>query len=1139
MDIEETKKKIEKIIPKESEEPNIIFDPQRSIVVIETEKPGIAIGKGGDILKEIKKETLWTPIVKRLPPMRSRLIENIRQVLYDSSDYRRKFLHKVGKRVYEGWTKDRRDEWVRITCLGSAREVGRSCFLLQTPESRVLLDCGFDVASPKESAFPYLDAAEFDINELDAIILCHSHIDHCLPPETPIELENGIIKPIDQIKEGDKVLTMNWKTGKKEIGECVEKIRTYNHKEIIKVKTPYYTIDASPNHKFFIIDNMKIKEIEAKDLKEGMIIPCNSDINNEINNITLNIDTDYRERIPLSFNSKLYLKKQRERLNLSQHALSVALNKSRNFIYLLEGSNNHIYKDSLNEILRFYKLNEKEFYLKFGIQKTNLPERLNTNLAQCIGYIAGDGHQSTENSIRITDKSKECLEEYSETFYKIFNYKPGINHHSDKTKNAFVIEINNAGILRYIKNNFNTILKESPKRKIPDQIILSSNEIICSFIRGFADAEGCVKKRVIVIDSTSIEIAEKLQFILNRLGIESTLSKQKINGYRKEGISYRIGIGSVNAIRKFNELIGFRHPEKNRKLKDMINAIKETNAKEEDFIPINNTQIKEIIKNISLKNNCDELILKRDLPKDVFALYSGDSKKLTRNTAQSLTEFLEKRINIIEETIIDSNIEKKILVLGVSKMELNKFILDKKLIVNKLDNLLKDLKDKVECKLNKIRFFINAEVKWQQITKIEKNKNEYKYLVDLKIKNNSNFIANGIVVHNCGTLPFLYKMGFRGPTYCTEPCRDISALMCLDLIGIAEKEGNDPPYKVDDVKEFVKHSICLDYGEVSDITPDIRLTMYNAGHTLGSALAHLHIGNGLHNFCYTSDFNYETSNLLGPANTRFPRIESVMMESTYGTKSDKSQTRKESEDELIKIINEIAANKGKVLMPVLGVGRSQEIMLILERAMKEKRIPDMTIYIQGMIWDINAIHTAYPDFLSNRTKTDIFQKDHNPFLSPIFKQIKSQKEMAEVKDSKGPFIVMATSGMLQGGPALEYFKHFAENPKNALVITCYQGVGSLGRRIQQGERDINFITGGSKRQENLKIVMKVFTLDGFSGHSNFKQLVSWVGNLDPRPKKIIMVHGEYSRCLELASVIYQQYRIETCAPKNLETIRLR
>src|SRR3989338_11495866 len=151
----------------------------------------------------------------------------------------------------------------------------------------------------------------------------------------------------------------------------------------------------------------------------------------------------------------------------------------------------------------------------------------------------------------------------------------------------------------------------------------------------------------------------------------------------------------------------------------------------------------------------------------------------------------------------------------------------------------------------------------------------------------------------------------------------------------------------------------------------------------------------------------------------------------------------------------------------------------------------MPIYVQGMVWDVNAIHTAYPDFLNATVKKSIFQRDHNPFLSPIFKKVIGQKEMTELKEGKGPFIIMATSGMLQGGPSLEYFKAFAENPKNALVMTCYQGAGSYGRRIEEGEKEINFTSGGSKRQEIVKVLMPIYSLRGFSGHSSFKQLCAW------------------------------------------------
>ncbi|MFH1209438.1 MAG: beta-CASP ribonuclease aCPSF1 [archaeon] len=564
LDPEKAEDIIRKMMPEEAGVSTIIFDQQRSIVVIEAEKPGLAIGKSGELLREIKNKTFWVPLIKRTPSIRSKMIEKIRQVLYENNDYRRKFLNSVGKRIYDGWIREKRDEWVRLSFLGAGRQVGRSCFLLQTPESRILLDCGIDVAANTDKdMFPYLDAPEFKLDELDAVIITHSHLDHC------------------------------------------------------------------------------------------------------------------------------------------------------------------------------------------------------------------------------------------------------------------------------------------------------------------------------------------------------------------------------------------------------------------------------------------------------------------------------------------------------------------------------------------------------------------------------------------GLLPYLYKMGYKGPVYCTEPTRDIVALLTLDYINVMQKENKKPIYSSTDIKEMVKHCIWLDYEEVTDITPDVRLTFYNAGHTLGSALAHLHIGNGLHNFVYGGDLNYEVSNLLSAANTQFPRLEALMIESTYGGKDDNPLSRKEAEDEFARILEETINNRGKMLAPVLGVGRSQEIMLIVEKLIRSGRIKEIPVYIQGMVWDVTAIHTAYPDFFNNLVKKSIFHKDQNPFLAPFFKQVGSQKEMKDVLEG-GPCLILATSGMLVGGSSVEYFKELASNNRNSLVLTCYQGPGSLGRRLEQGDKEIRL-----SEKETVEVKMNVYSIHGFTGHSTRDQLMSYVHKLNPKPKKIIVVHGESNKCLDLASSIYKQEKIETVAPKNLEVVRLK
>ncbi len=284
-----------------------------------------------------------------------------------------------------------------------------------------------------------------------------------------------------------------------------------------------------------------------------------------------------------------------------------------------------------------------------------------------------------------------------------------------------------------------------------------------------------------------------------------------------------------------------------------------------------------------------------------------------------------------------------------------------------------------------------------------------------------------------GLIPYLYKMGYKGPVYMTAPTRDISALMALDFIGVAYKQAAAPLFKSSDVRDMVKHSIALNYGEVTDITPDIRITMYNAGHTLGSAMIHFNIGNGLHNYVYSGDIKFGKSRTLEPASNYFPRLETLQLESTYGGKDNNYPPRRESEEEMLKFVNETIGAGGKALFPELGTGHAQEKMLLLDDAMKNGKIPKVPIYIDGMIWDINAVHTAYPDFLSNSVRAQIFA-DRNPFTSEIFKRVGSPHERKQVIEG-GPCIILATSGMLVGGASVEYLKEFADSSVNGLCLS--------------------------------------------------------------------------------------------------------
>jgi len=274
---------------------------------------------------------------------------------------------------------------------------------------------------------------------------------------------------------------------------------------------------------------------------------------------------------------------------------------------------------------------------------------------------------------------------------------------------------------------------------------------------------------------------------------------------------------------------------------------------------------------------------------------------------------------------------------------------------------------------------------------------------------------------------------------------------------------------------------------------------------------------------------------LDQATNTFTRIESVLAESTYGAKEDVLNSRAKSEEELIAILNKAISRKGKILIPELGLGRAQETMLILEDAMTSGKLEKVPIYIDGMIWDINAIHTAYPDFLSAKVRSLVFQ-DKNPFTSEVFSRVGSAQERKKVIEG-GSCIVLATSGMLVGGASVEYFREFAGNENNALVFVCYQGVNSLGRQVQDGAREIRMQVDG--KEEVIKINFEIQTLKDFSAHSGRNELISFFNNIQPKPKRIILNHGEVSKSLDLSSALHKLNRVETNVPRNLETLRLR
>jgi KH/beta-lactamase-domain protein len=388
---------------------------------------------------------------------------------------------------------------------------------------------------------------------------------------------------------------------------------------------------------------------------------------------------------------------------------------------------------------------------------------------------------------------------------------------------------------------------------------------------------------------------------------------------------------------------------------------------------------------------------------------------------------------------------------------------------------------------------------------------------------------------HCGFLPYLYKYGYTGPVYCSEPTANVMTLLQSDYIDVTMKEGKAPPYSPEDIFDVILHTIPLTYGEVTDVSPDVRLTLHNAGHILGSSIVHLHIGKGLHNIVYTGDFKYGPTALLQPASTYFPRVETLIMESTYGGPENITPSRDETEAEFVGMCNDIL-KRGKALIPVPAVGRAQEILMVINKYMKSGDMLEVPVYIEGMISEATGIHTAYPNYLSHEIRDQILKEGVNPFESDYFTVVKQPDSRDEIVEG-GPCIIMATAGMMEGGPVLDYFKRLAPYDENGLIFVSYQVAGTMGQRVQSGMRSAQIYSQEGKL-EVINIELGINTVNGFSGHSDRRQLLNYVRRLRPQPRRVFVIHGEESKTENIARTLSKLRGVRGYAPRLLDTFSL-
>jgi predicted metal-dependent RNase len=373
-----------------------------------------------------------------------------------------------------------------------------------------------------------------------------------------------------------------------------------------------------------------------------------------------------------------------------------------------------------------------------------------------------------------------------------------------------------------------------------------------------------------------------------------------------------------------------------------------------------------------------------------------------------------------------------------------------------------------------------------------------------------------------GFTPALFKYGYRGPVYCTEPTILLMSMLQREYLRHC---GSDTFFSEQDIDNAVTHTITLMHGIVTDISPDVKLVLSNSGHIIGSTSVHLHIGNGEHNLVYTGDMKFGKTLTLENASWNFPRVETMIIESTYGGKEDIMCSHEQAEAHLATAIESTVAAGGHVLMPVPAVGVSQELILLLDRFTKSGSLRTKVL-VEKIISEATAVYEAYPEFLSKELGNHVLESETSQF-GPQFPIVESDT----LKPSE-PAIVLAPSSMLVGGPSVDYLKQIANDPRNTLIMLSYQSLDTPGRALLDGARQITI------KGESVKVECQVKRIDGLSSHSDYNQLMAYVMRLRPKLRRVLVNHGERPKAQNLASMINKQLRIQTQHPLVQEAIKL-
>lgn len=409
-----------------------------------------------------------------------------------------------------------------------------------------------------------------------------------------------------------------------------------------------------------------------------------------------------------------------------------------------------------------------------------------------------------------------------------------------------------------------------------------------------------------------------------------------------------------------------------------------------------------------------------------------------------------------------------------------------------------------------------------------------------QLKETTAVILSHAHADHCCSLPLLVKNGYRGPIYTTPATADISELIMLDSAKIQSGDYNflkkigvknllPPIYNDDDIEKTVKLFNSLDYHQEEKISKDTSFKFYDAGHILGSAITL--IKTKKKNIAYTGDLGNLALPILPDPEKITEEVEVLIIESTYGNRDHVPVS--DAYDFIEKVIKKAIINNSRIIVPAFALGRTQELIYILHKLYKDKKIPSIPVFIDSPLSNsITNVFEKYFNDFDNESWQDFLKNGDSPFSAKHLKYIQTVDESKELNYKKGPLIIIASSGMLEGGRVLHHLKNNIEDPNSIILLTGYQASNTLGRKLESGVKSVK-IYG-----DDFEVRSEILKLDQLSAHADKNGLLRYIKSIKGL-KKVFLVHGEQEETMSLAEAIkLENKKIKVIIPKLGETFNL-